>query len=154
MLVRVPNFDRKIGHFTFSQRYTFPADFATGSYVDGMTKCHAVSNWWRFLEWTRLLSDASSQRQTQSFCMAQLKHLPWNSGLAEKVCLGWRYTQMFPYCYRWTERPLTQRDSDFCDEHHYNLYWTSLEKVSKKEKAEEDTRSSCLGILEVLWWTK
>lgn len=37
-------------------------------------KCHAVSNRWRFLEWTRLLSAASSQRETQSFFMAQLKH--------------------------------------------------------------------------------
>lgn len=45
MQVRVPNFDGKIGHFTFSQRYTFPADFATGNHVEEMTKisCYVKS---------------------------------------------------------------------------------------------------------------
>lgn len=38
MQVRVPNFDGKIGHFMFSQRYTFPADFATGSHIEERTK--------------------------------------------------------------------------------------------------------------------
>lgn len=72
--VRVPKFGAKIGHFMFSQRYTFPADFATGSHTEEMEKCHAVSNRWRFQGWPRFLSAASSQRETQSFFMVQLKH--------------------------------------------------------------------------------
>ena len=38
MQVRVFNFAGKIGLFMFSQRYIFPADFATGSHVEEMTK--------------------------------------------------------------------------------------------------------------------
>lgn len=134
---------------------TFPADFATGSHVVEMTKMSRCVKSVEIPGVNDTFSAVSSLRETQSFFMAQLKpFLPQNSSLAEKVCLGWRCTQRVPYCYTWTERPLTQRDSNFYDQHCYDLCGASLKKLNK-EKVEEDNRSSCLGILEdmVLWGT-
>lgn len=77
--------------------------------------------------------------------------LPWNSRPAEKVCLEWRCTHMYRCCL------LLQMNRKTLGSKRERLLWSTLYGASLqklKEKAEEDTRNSCLGTLDdmVLWW--
>lgn len=154
MQVRTPNFDGNTGCYLFSQRH-IPCWFFHRKPCCGDDKnvmlCQIGGDSWSERGFSQL---HLSQEKHNHFSWLSWSILPWNSSLAEKVCLGWRCTQKVPYCYRWTERPLTQRDGDFCDQRCYDLCGDSPEKI-KKEKSGEDTRSSCLGILDdiVLWGT-
>lgn len=142
-----PHFEVKIGHFMFSQIY-IPCWLyhRKPRWRDdrNVMLCHIGGDSWSeggfFTEWNTII-----------FTRLSWSILPWNSSLAEKVCLGWRCTQMFPYCHRRTERPLTQRCSH---QHHHSLHAASPEKLNTNKKAEEEATGSCLGILgnTMLWW--